>query len=391
MQKKSSFEIKLDPELSELDLENIQNTLPYLTPEIERFEINREISCVSIWTQFNTNIEKIQKLVQDHIESIKPVEIQNKVRVIFDHSHIKPRNTSQILDALIERRELIEHGPGIFSLHGKLHQMYQGLDNTALNFAREQGAQESTFPITIRIDTLKKSNFFSSYPHFANFISTLKENKDTLSAAPFSEGHYLKIMAEPLSICRSAGCLHSYPSLEGQVFNENQSHCVTMSGRMFRNESKNVSGLERLNEYGMREIIYFGTPEYVQDRLNQCVDWFKNFMMEGQLQGVIQSANDPFFGDNLATLQFFQRSQQSKLEARLVNPSNGNRVSIGSINFHGSHFSKAYNIRFKSGDYISTGCVGFGLERSLFLTLAQHGYDENQWPKILRSVFLGHS
>lgn len=380
------------------DYENLQNSLPYCSQEISFYEISRETNSVLIRVASSDQVENVTNKVNELLNKLKPAIHENMTRTIFDNLSVSPPCKEDVYPILLKNGDVFCHAPGIYSLHRKLRQMFERLETHVRKFASTQKAEEVIYPVSIPIATLVKSNFFSAYPHFANFISTLKEDVDNISefskkAASDSKDNkavtldFLGHLNVPKNMCRSAGCLHSYPSFENKVFKDNETVCLTMMGRMFRNESRNASGLERLNEYSMRELIYFGSNEYVQSSLALSINWFKEFMISFGIKGVIQSANDPFFADNLATLQYFQRSQQTKLEARFYNPSTTNMISVGSINFHGSHFSKSYNIRFNNGNPIATGCVGFGYERLIFLILAQYGYNEDSWPKALREFF----
>jgi len=160
-----------------------------------------------------------------------------------------------------------------------------------------------------------------------------------------------------------------------------------MIGRIFRNEGSNVTTLERLHEYSMREIIFMGRSEFVLSGLGACLAWCRDYLEEFELQGTIQAASDPFFADNLAALQCFQRSEQSKSEFRLAIPFSGKSISVASMNNHGEHFSKSYNIRFANGRFIHSGCFGAGYERIIFATLSQYGYEESEWPEKLRGFY----
>ena len=91
-----------------------------------------------------------------------------------------------------------------------------------------------------------------------------------------------------------------------------------------------------------------------------------------------------FFADNQATYQYFQRSQQTKLEMRFMNPFNQKSVSVASLNNHTGHFGKSFNIIFEKGEFVNTGCVGFGFERFVFCLFAQFGLDMAIWPESLR-------
>lgn len=188
-------------------------------------------------------------------------------------------------------------------------------------------------------------------------------------------------------MCRSAVCLNSYPTMRDKVFKDNESVILTAEGRVFRHEYKKVNSLERLYEFSCREIIYLGKTDFVKARLKECEQWFINFLNQYNLHGVIKSATDPFFMENARNLQFYQAAEDSKYEIRALNPFTDTEVSIGSLNYHGNHFSKSYNITFSNGENVSSGCVGFGLERTVFTVIAQYGTDLNLWLKDLKEFF----
>jgi hypothetical protein len=272
--------------------------------------------------------------------------------------------------------------------------MYDALDLRLLELADSMGAERATYPVSIPLTTLQKSNFFSNYPQFAIFQSHLKNDLDALAAVaaesskPDSQMQFLKNAEAPRSMCRSAACLHLYPSYSNQTRNIADNVTVTTVGRIFRNESKGVRSWERLQEYSMRELIFLGEASWVKKQVMSCMEWTKILMQEWQICGSLQTANDPFFADNLATLQTFQRTQQTKFEARWLIPSTQNLISVASFNLHGTHFTKAYDIRSSAdADFLSSGCVGFGYERLLYAVLSQYGLDEKNWPAKVRTFF----
>ena len=295
----------------------------------------------------------------------------------FDRRKVKVPNTTDILPALLASGDLIQYALGVYSLHGKAHRMYEALDRRVLELAREQGAREGTYPVTMPFELLKKSDYFANHPGQAFSISAFHE-PSTGAASPRFE--------HPKSVCRSAGCLHTYPSLAGKRFKKGETLTLTLSGRIFRNEDpEKVRGLERLSEYGMREIIYLGSEEFVRDRLEDCQNWFVDVLTRFDLNGSIRQADDLFFSDQTPSdraqaLQFFQRAQQTKREVHLLIPFNQQTIAVGSLNFHGTHFSKAYDLKFEDGSQLVTACMGLGLERALYALLSQMGLNESRWP-----------
>ena len=386
--------VPLPAGLTDADFDNLQNLLGYVSADVVSFRIDRPASHVELSVRETADRPTIEEKIAQLVRKVRPLRPGQKVSSVADRLAETVPCREDVFRQLVEKREVIEHAPGIFSLHGKLQRMFRRLDESLRQYALEQGAEEVTYPVTIPLGTLQKSKFFSHYPQFANFISVLESDTDNISAAAKKLSapealDFLQHLKLPSCMCRSAGCLHAYPSFEGRVFAADQTVSITMMGRMFRNEAANISGLERLHEYSMREIIFLGSPQFVRAGLAGCLEWCKAYLLHFEMQGVIQTANDPFFADNLAALQFFQRSEQSKYEFRLINPFTGNSISAASVNMHAEHFSKAYDIKFPSGDYIQTGCFGVGFERILFVTLAQFGYDEAKWPAALREFYFG--
>lgn len=379
--------------LTDADLDNLENLLGYVSADVTGFRLDRQASQIRLEVLATADVAAIEKKVGGLIRKARPLRSLQSAECVLDCTAQSVPCRDDVFQTLLEKREVIEHAPGTFSLHGRLQRMFRRLDESLRQFALAENAEEATYPVTISIPTLQKSKFFSHYPQFANFISVLEPDVEHIAAAAKKLSadslDFLEHLKLPVCMCRSAGCLHSYPSYEGERFSEDRTVSLTMVGRMFRNEGTNISGLERLHEYTMRELIFMGSRDFVRERLARCIDWCKAYLTDFELQGLIQTANDPFFADNLAALRLFQRSEQSKFEFRLINPFTGNSISVASVNMHGDHFSKAYDIQFTSGEYIQTGCFGVGFERLLFVTLAQYGYDESHWPDRLRQFYFG--
>jgi seryl-tRNA synthetase len=312
-------------------------------------------------------------------------------KVIFSHTENKPQCSEDVFAKLVESGDISVLSDGIMALKGLPLQMMEVLDRKLVDFAKNQKAQKILLPITVNFKNLLDSHYFDRTPQHANFLSTIEE--DARSISNFSK-HFKKnneidkdLIKSPHSMCRSAVCLNSYPTMRDKKFSNEESVILTAEGRVFRHEYKKVNSLERLYEFSCREIIYLGKPEFVKARLKECENWFINFLNEYNINGLIKSATDPFFMENARNLQFYQAAEDSKYEIRALNPFTSTDVSIGSLNFHGNHFSKSYNITFENGEHVSSGCVGFGLERTVFTIIAQFGVDTKKWPANLKNYF----
>lgn len=374
-------------------IENLVNSLPFVDEDIVSFSVDADSAVVQITVLNNSRSDEVRAKVSTLLEKHRPIRQGDMVKLMFDHSHVTIPCHEDVFSQLMARGDLFEHSPGIFSITGQVLKMFRTLDRKLLAFAATQSARDVVLPITTSLQTLNQADFFKRTPQFAQFMCTLKEDADKI--LDFSsriggqdpEFHFHDYLHAPKHMCRSAICLSSYPQFEGRSLGESDFVAWTVIGKAFRNEASNVATLERLYEFSMREIIYFGDRTYVAHRLSECMQWFTGLMESCGIQGVIQTANDPFFAEKIQALQFYQLAEQSKFEIRWMNPWSGNSISVGSINNHGAHFSKAYHIRLENGQFATTGCVGFGYERLIFLVLSQFGLNECEWPTALREFW----
>tara|TARA_Y100000590_G_scaffold291057_1_gene327691 strand:+ start:13481 stop:14656 length:1176 start_codon:yes stop_codon:yes gene_type:complete len=379
-------------EANDVDIENLQTGLAYISQDIENFVIDKEKQIIHFELKKDSDASQLEVLLKEAILKFRPFSEDDSTVILHDFKSYEVANSENVFSALVERGDITEYNEGYFALSGKLLQNMKKIDEELLIFARSLSSSEVIFPITTQISNLNKHDFFKQTPQFANFISTLREDIENISnlSKGLSGDDEFKItehVHDPKCMCRSAVCLNSYPRYENKKFREEQNIALTSVGKVFRNESKNVQSLERLHEFSMREIIFFGSAEYVDESLKKCVQWCVDFIKKFKLKSIIQSANDPFFAENFSTLQFYQRSQVSKYEVKLFNPASQNQVSCASLNNHGTHFSKAFNIKFENDEYIFTGCAGWGLERCIFMIYAQYGVEEEKWPVELREFF----
>lgn len=385
------LKIKILPEFDEQSFENLENNIPYLSENIISFSIDKKNKQINIETKEVSLEPKVEAQVIQLINKLKPIR-SFETKTYFDHLTQEVPCHEDIFKKLINKKDIYEISPGLYSISGLPMQMMESFELQIKKLAKTFAARETLYPISTRVDDLKKAHFFKRTPQHANFISLLSEGSENISdfAKMIETADAKEIYSHfetPTHICRSAICSNSYPSYKNKVFAENETIALTTVGRAFRNESKNVTSLERLHEFSMREIIFLGDKDYVAKSLQKCTDWFKNFMLESNLKGVIKTAGDAFYADNLQALQFYQMAEQSKLEFRLVNPFSGREISCGSINSHGNHFSKSYDMKLSSGGFAFSGCVGFGYERTIFLVLSQYGLNPQAWPKFLQKFF----
>jgi hypothetical protein len=101
------------------------------------------------------------------------------------------------------------------------------------------------------------------------------------------------------------------------------------------------------------------------------------------LEGTLETANDPFFAAGRAERAFWQRNGERKLELRLpvgVSATGPRKIACASFNRHERFFGAAFGVSTRSGEPAATACVGWGQERWMLACFAQHGFDPGGWP-----------
>ena len=190
-----------------------------------------------------------------------------------------------------------------------------------------------------------------------------------------------------------AACFPAYPTLQGKRFDE-AGFSLSWLGRVYRYESRNASGLDRLYEFNVREIVFVGTEEFVAERRKRALPLVEDLARALDLDMVIESATDPFFATVSASKKFFQAAQEVKNEILipvLDGEGREKKMACGSINLHGRFFGERFDITAGDGELAHTGCIGLGIERWVLAAFTQHGFDPERWPEGVRDVVFGES
>jgi len=189
----------------------------------------------------------------------------------------------------------------------------------------------------------------------------------------------LRVDGEPDYALPPAVCYHHYPRLTNRTIEERGS-IITAAGGCFRNEHDDAHPLERLRSFTMREIIAVGSAAFVEEMRAGLVARVMQWLAQLDLDGVIETATDPFFTSESRGRLLMQQLQPLKYELRLTVNDAGRTVAAASFNNHRDHFGKAFSIRQRNGEFAHSGCVAFGWERWILAFIAQHGADEDSWP-----------
>jgi seryl-tRNA synthetase len=296
---------------------------------------------------------------------------------------------------LKQRRWVTELGPGQVALSGPALALAAVLDRCFADLATARfGAAEMAYPVLIPTAVLARCGYFRSFPQSVSVVSHLHEDFDIIEAfrQDNADADDLRVsggdqFAPAVAALAPSVCYHCYHALEQTRLPEAGS-VITAAGHCFRYESKNLTGLDRLWDFTMREIIFVGAEHWVVAMRERAVAAVAALLDRWNFASVFESASDPFFATTLRHAASWQLSQALKYEIRApIEPTPPNRartLAVGSFNLHGSFFGRTFDIRLADGSPAFTGCVGFGIERLVLAIFAQHGLSPERWPAPLR-------
>jgi len=281
-------------------------------------------------------------------------------------------------------------GPGQVALEGLPLRLFRYFDRAFEAFGAPWDAQPVQTPALIPSHVLAKCDYFRSFPHSVTFACHLSEAANRI--ADFRarhqdrddiDGRVLSDMETPDACLSPAMCYHVYHMNEDRVLPE-AGAAFGLCGKCFRYESSNFSGLRRLWDFTLREVVLLGSRDYVLAGRDRSLEMMSRFLDEHQLAGEIRTASDPFFSAPDAVAKtYFQLSSETKYEISLMLP-DGERLAVGSHNYHTDFFGRAFNVCLEAGGPMHSVCVGFGLERWVYAFLVQHGEDPSNWPAAVR-------
>jgi hypothetical protein len=326
--------------------------------------------------------EKVQRVVTSMVKgSFKP-----KVQVLEDHLDRPLPYTEDPMAALLARGEINQEMTGMFSLGPLLTRLIDYFESRFLELADSFAAAPYRFPTLIPARYLERVNYFHAFPHSLTFVTHLREDLDVIdqfAQEAHCEEHGLSApsdsFAQVQALLSPAVCYHLYFALADKPLPDG--HLVaTAVGSCFRYEAINLTSLERLWDFTMREVIFVGSKEFVLDNRETARQRMSRVFEEVGLAYRVESANDPFFIGEFRKQAAFQSAFQLKYEIRARLPFKDSTLAVGSYNYHQDFFGRNLNITLPDDAPAHTGCVAFGLERITFAFLAQYGLDPASWP-----------
>jgi len=345
----------------------------------------------SLSSQYERNAASIRADVVDVAEKLCANPDAGTVRVLHSQSVLPLRGSGgDPHSELLARGELISYGKGRFGLGPLLTSLVEYFDRRVQQIAVEMKAEPRTFPSLISAEVLDRCRYLKNFPASLCLVSHLREDHRVLQEFVNSvewDGAQLQYPRSSTSavecLLAPSVCFHWYAGLRETRLT--QSSVITAIGKCFRYESSNLTGLERLWDFTMRELIFVGQAGHVLANRDLAVTLASLFLDELELAYEISTSSDPFFIDAYAVQAAYQQGFELKFELLVPLPYSGKKLAVGSINYHQEFFGRAFQIETPQGP-AHTGCIGFGYERLALAFITQHGLETQHWPASVREA-----
>lgn len=403
----SKYTLEITPELMVpvFLIGEVRSKLAYVDESIRGVELSDSGDCIFLYlnqepgeAQKGQLEEKVQRVVQAMVKgAFKP-----KVQVLEDYLDRPVPCQEDPTQELLQRGELSQEATGVYTIGPLLSRLIAYFESRFVQLADSFGAQPYRFPTLIPARYLDRVNYFSAFPHSLSFATHLRTDLDAIDnfaghAACDEHGLNVPIdsFAQIETLLSPAVCYHLYFALAGKPLPKGQL-IATAVGNCFRYEASNLSSLERLWNFTMREVIFVGSKDFVLENREIARLRMRQVFEETGLAYRVESANDPFFIGEFRKQAAFQSAFQLKFEIRArlpfkdrglsVEEGKVSTLAVGSYNYHQDFFGRRLEITLPDGSPAHTGCVAFGLERIAYAFLAQYGLDPELWPAVLREA-----
>ena len=263
------------------------------------------------------------------------------------------------------------------------------------NIIEKLGFDECLFPKLIPIPTMDKMRYLDGLPEGMYYCSAPKRDpevfnkfKNELAINREVPMDLLKSgLKDPAYVLAAAQCEPFYEFLSHEVIDEKDLPIkfYDKSGWTYRWESGGAKGIDRVHEFQRIELVWIDKPEETSEIRDSTLELSHELATKLELEWYTEIGDDPFYLEGRKVEnRGIEFPDVPKYEMRLKVPGQEKGVAVVSANVHGTHFTEGFSIREAHKHTLWTGCTGFGLTRWLFGFLAQKGFDENNWPELIK-------
>jgi hypothetical protein len=383
----ATFRIPLPKELPEDVCGEIAKRTCYCDHAIEGARYVKDGGDLEVVVSPNCDVTAVEVKVRKLVAKMKTERLAVQPRTLRSRSGSNAAYASDVFERLCNDEDIRTEGTGIVARGGQFLNFLSELDRFLERLAWAHfRAPVRSYPVLIPSEWLRRAGYFASFPHSLTFAMHLGEDYDRLEefARRHKKGepvHFNAIeeLTQPEYCLSPAVCYHAYGGLMDRTLaaSEGGLRTFTAVGRCFRYESKNITDLDRLWEFSMREIVFVGEGPRVLEARERSIELTWRLVELLDLHAEIATAADPFFATDFNALRYFQLSNELKFELQLpVNPER--TIACASFNYHEQFFGSRFNVKTAAGEDVHTGCAAFGLERFVYACLSQLGMSESR-------------
>lgn len=369
--------------------DEVRRRMLFVSSEILGFDLvveDERVVGVNVSTVDRVDAEELSRKVNLLVDGDVRPQLPVPARVVWTSSQSRP-GTREVFDELLRAGVAVRVGEGQVAIGGPLLALFRYFDRILVDLLTSRfTTEEYQYPTLIRTATLEAAGYVTSFPQNLFFVTRLHNDIDVYHEVQDRYGT-TAIDEQLLRSCRSVDyclpptmCYHTFGQYRGRTVGEQGMRVVTALGKAFRYEAGYAATLERLWDFTIREMVFMGTRAEVLEARETVMAAVFELMDRLGLSGRCEVGSDPFFGGlDTPDRIWSQRMMELKYELRLS--TGGDRtIAVGSFNFHNDLFGKDFGISHSGGGPVSSGCVGFGLERLVYAFVCQFGLDVEQWP-----------
>jgi len=280
-------------------------------------------------------------------------------------------------------------GEGLTGLRGRVLSLFRFFEREVKAIADAFGAEDNHYPVMIPNALLAEMGYFGHFPQHVTFCCHLPDSLPVLEAVaaeskqpklhglPRLEGR----LDPPEHVLTPGVCLPCYVQQRDLVLAPGDVRTLTMQNHVFRYEANNFRPLARGWDFTVRDIVFFGARDAVEERRAAVMERAFAFCRDLDLEVTLELANDPFFLDASRDKAVYQRMGEVKYELLFHLPQRPEPLAASSFNLHRDYYTAIFNTRQANGELAESACMGFGLERWLYGFLSQKGLDPARWPE----------
>ncbi|MHC8304347.1 aminoacyl--tRNA ligase-related protein [Pseudomonas sp. PB3P13] len=362
----------LPPKIKNGRLSELLERIPYISESVKSVQYLESDHCalVDIDTDNFAERESISVDLEELVEALLVAKISPQKTV---KAHARPANDT----GAIHPEKSASHYDATDVL------LMEAVDRLLLAIAVRHGAHVRDYASIYTAEIMERNGYHKNFPqnvygvtqipHNYTLIKDIRESRSSTIAPDLFQNHG--------AFLQPCVCYHCYAEIQ----QTRQSQTVfTMKGRCFRHEIQWRLNTFRRNEFTMREIVFMGSPAFVEEKRLEIMEEIWSLFCDLGLYGQIVTARDPFFHyDDMKTKGAIQLMADAKYELEFMS-ANGESSSIASFNNCQDTLCEKFEITNVDNHLLHSGCVAFGLDRWRAALYEQFGSDTDHWPNKLK-------